>query len=93
MKDIKRQCIGIDMSKDDFAVCFSVCDESQEIKHLASAKFPSNQKGFKQFNSWTSKWMKKDIPLSMVIEATGVYHEKLSCFIVDQGFQLSLIHI
>ena len=91
MKDIKRQCIGMDMAKDDFAVNLSVCNESQEIKHLASRKFQNSQIGFKEFHSWIIKWIKADIPLVFVMEATGVYHEKLACFMVDKGFQLSVV--
>ncbi|MFM9984363.1 MAG: IS110 family transposase [Flavobacteriales bacterium] len=91
MKTIKRQSIGIDAGKDDFYVNFAVCDEMQEVKHLASKKFLNTPAGFEAFNHWIIKWMKSDIPLILVVEATGVYHERLACFIVDNGYQLSVV--
>lgn len=91
MKTIKRQCIGIDAGKDDFYVNFAICDEMQEVKHLASKKFLNTPAGFEAFNNWIIKWMKSDIPLILVVEATGVYHERLACFIVDNGYQLSVV--
>ncbi len=91
MKDIKRQSVGIDVAKEDFAVNFSVCNEMQEIKHLSSRKFQNTQAGFKEFHAWVIKWRNSDLPLIIVMEATGVYHEKLACSIVDKGFQLSVV--
>jgi transposase len=91
MKTILRQSIGIDAGKDDFYVNFAVCDEMQEVKHLASKKFLNTPAGFEAFNHWIIKWMKSDITLILVVEATGVYHERLACFIVDNGYQLSVV--
>lgn len=91
MKDIKRQSIGIDVAKEDFAVNFSVCNEMQEIKHLSSRKFQNTDAGFKDFHAWVIKWKNADLPLILVMEATGVYHEKLACSIVDKGFQLAVV--
>jgi transposase len=91
MKDVKRQAIGIDVAKLDFAVCFSVCNENREIKHLSTRKFQNNPTGFKDFAQWVTKWFNKDIPLSIVMEATGVYHERLACFIADNGLNVSVV--
>ena len=65
MKDVKRQAIGIDVAKLDFAVCFSVCNENRENKHLSTRKFQNNPTGFKDFALWVTKWFNKDLPLSI----------------------------
>jgi len=91
MKDVKRQAIGIDVAKLDFAVCFSVCNENRENKHLSTRKFQNNPTGFKDFALWVTKWFNKDLPLSIAMEATGVYHERLACFIVDSGLNVSVL--
>ncbi len=91
MKTIKRQGIGIDAAQHDFYVNFAVCDEMQEVKHCASKKFQNNPDGFEAFNQWILKWMNNEIPLILVVEATGAYHERLACSIVDRGYQLSVV--
>lgn len=91
MKDAKRQSIGIDVAKKDFAACFSVCDEHRNIKHLATKKFDNKLSGYNEFATWITKWSKDDLPLAVVMEATGVYHEQLACFLFDKGISLSVV--
>ena len=91
MDQIVKQCVGIDCSKKDFAVAFSVCDLNREIRHLSSRKFSNNDAGFKAFNKWVGKLCKQSLPLSFVMEATGVYHQKLACFLSDLGNNVSVV--
>jgi transposase len=91
MKDAKRQSIGIDVAKKDFAVCFSVCNEQRDVKHLATKKFDNKPSGYKEFAAWITKWSTVNLPLITVMEATGVYHEQLACFISDKGVSLSVV--
>jgi transposase len=91
MEQITRQCVGIDVSKDEFAVTFSVCKPDLEIIHLGFRKFKNNDLGFKAFNKWVGKFDKVSLPLKYVMEATGVYHERLACFLYDLGKQVSVV--
>jgi transposase len=43
---ILKQCVGIDISKEKFNVCFSIIDEEQKVKVKASSKFGNDSKGF-----------------------------------------------
>ena len=90
MEQITRQCVGIDCSQDDFAVTFSGVKADQEIVHLASRAFKNNEVGFKAFNKWVGKF-DRSLSLLYVMEATGVYHERLACFLFDLGKQVVVV--
>lgn len=91
MEKIVKQCIGIDCAKADFAVTLSVCDSEREIQHLSSRVFKNTDEGFKIFDKWITKNEQKGIPLTLVMEATGAYHEKLACFLSDSNYQFSVV--
>jgi transposase len=91
MEKIIKQCVGIDCAKDDFTVTFSICDTHREISHLSSRTFLNNDLGFKAFNKWTGKLYKRSIDLLFVMEATGVYHERLAHFLYDLGRQVVVV--
>lgn len=91
MEQIINQCVGIDCAKLDFEVSFSVCDASREIKHVSGKKFANDSKGFKALMSFVAKLADSKLPLSFVMETTGVYHQHLARFIHDSGFNLSIV--
>jgi len=91
MEEINKQCAGIDCSKKDFAVTVSVSDRYQEIQHLSSRTFANNELGFKAFNKWVGKLYRKSIPMLFVMEATGVYHERLAHFLSKLGYKVSIV--
>lgn len=91
MEQAERQCAGIDIAKDDFTVTFSVCGSSREISHLSCRTFANTPVGFKAFNKWLGKLHQPSIPFTLIMEATGVYHEKLAYFLHDLGYSLSVV--
>lgn len=91
MEQITRQCVGIDCSKEDFAVTFSVSKTDLGVTHLSSRIFKNNELGFKAFNKWAVKFYKTSLPLLFTMEATGVYHERLACFLHDLGRNVAVI--
>lgn len=83
---------GIDMSGTDFKVCFSQIDFEQRVKVKGSRKFTNTLKGYQSFDTWLKKHHKnKAIPLKIVVEATGIYHEKLSYFLYKNGYTISVV--
>ena len=91
MEEINKQCAGIDCAKKDFAVTFSVSDRYQEIKYVSSRTFANNDLGFKAFNKWAGKLYKKTLPMLFLMEATGVYHERLAYFLKGLGYDVSVV--
>jgi transposase len=87
-----KYSLGIDISMKIFHVCLSVIDSSQEVKVKASRKFNNSSTGFKELYDWILKHHKhEDIPLQIVIEATGVYYEQCAMYLFKQGLTVSIV--
>lgn len=87
-----KHSLGIDISKKEFHACLSVIDFNQQVKVKASRKFANTPQGFKEVVSWLHKHRKEaDIPLSVVVEATGVYYEGCALFLFQAGYQVSVV--
>jgi transposase len=83
MKDMIKQCIGIDVSQKEIDVTFGIYGLDQSVKFLESRKFKNTEKSFPKFLKWANKLTKRELPLFFVMEATGVYHERLAYFLHD----------
>lgn len=86
-----KYCLGIDVSKDENQVCLSVIDSEQKVTIKGSRKFANTPKGFEQLEAWLQRHLKEELPLVVVLEATGIYHEQLSWFLHEKGYALSII--
>jgi transposase len=76
-----KQNVGIDISKDDFKVCYSVMSEFGKMTIKGSRTFSNNLRGFKEFFEWITSKRDSDKETYFTMEATGVYHEGLAYFL------------
>lgn len=89
---ILKYSIGIDCSKSDLATCVGVIDSKQSFKINSTHSFKNTKTGFKSLAKWIEKWHKdKTIPLVICVEATGVYHEKMTFALDDLGYKVSVV--
>jgi transposase len=91
MSNIIKQNVGIDVSQKHIDVVFGEYSIDQEINFLEIKKFKNDSKTFPVFLKWVQKLIKPSVPLYFTMEATGVYHEKLACFLADKGQQVSVV--
>jgi len=88
---VLKQALGIDVSKASLSMCLGIM-KSDLSKEFTPGKDVSNDKsGYKGL----SKWLKKvsgtgDLP-TIVMEATGVYHEGIATYLYDLGYQVSIL--
>ncbi len=89
-EQVLRQNVGLDTSKSDFAVCFTVLTDGYYVKYKSSKTFSNNLHGFEQFYKWCLSKVNDNIPLSFTMEATGVYYENLAYFIYGKK---QIVHV
>lgn len=87
-----KQCAGIDCAKKDLVVTFSVCDQDRNVHHVTTRKFLINDAGMKAFVKWIGKQRDQSLPFLFVIEATGVYHERVVNLLHDLGYPISIVY-
>ena len=87
-----KYSVGIDISKNDFHACLSSIDSGQHVKVIRSGKFKNNKTGFTELTQWiTSSCSNKDVPVSILMEATGIYYENCALFLFSKGFKVSVV--
>ena len=86
-----KQNIGVDISKDDFKICFYQLMDNQHRRIKASNSFKNNLAGFVGLMKWIEKKRDQEIEVHITIEATGVYYEQLVYFLNDNGYKVSVV--
>ena len=91
MEQLIKYAIGVDGAKDKFDVCLMSVDRALCSKVKACKKFSNSLAGFKEFLLWAQKHCKKPVPFQILMEATGVYHEKLAIWLTEQGKEVLVV--
>lgn len=86
-----KQNIGIDISKKDFAVCFSQLREDGAVRIVGTRKFKNTLNGITQFMEWVEKKRIIELEVHFTMEATGIYYENLAYFLDDNNQYVSVI--
>jgi transposase len=91
MNRLLRYSVGADISKDKFDACISAIDDLQQVTIKASRTFKNNPEGFEDFLTWVKRHYKQGLPISYIMEATGVYYEKLAIFLTNNKCYVSVV--
>lgn len=87
-----KYVIGGDVSKPELEICFKTLYAGQVTKIKGSRKFPNSEKGFMALHKWIEKRRKDQlVPVVVVLEATGVYHENCAHFFHEKGYLVSIV--
>ena len=91
MEKLLKQAIGIDCAKDDFVISYGKYFENTEVQISLTQNLKNNTQGFAKLETIIKKSAVKDMPVFIVMEATGVYHEKLACYLFEKGYPVSVV--
>jgi transposase len=93
MNNIIHQSIGIDISNDDFHACFYQKSLRGQMKRKGKVRtFKNTLSGFDDLINWIEKVRDaSSVGVSIVMEATGVYHEQLAYFAHEKAYRLSVL--
>lgn len=87
---MKKQCVGIDISKDHLDCCIGCIDSDQNHKLQNNKRFSNNETGFKALLNWVSDLQVTE-NLMYVMEATGVYYENLIYYLTENDCKASVL--
>ena len=91
-RKVVKQNVGIDISKDDFKICFyhQYEDFKQSIK--GTRTFKNKLTAFGEFLKWVEKRRASELEVRITVEATGVYYEQLVHFLKDKtDYHISVV--
>lgn len=86
-----KQVLGVDVAQKELVCSLGRLDEQPQTALYAHKSFANSASGFKALKKWLTASTRADVPLRVVMEATGVYHQKLAHFLVDHGMAVSII--
>lgn len=86
-----KQVLGIDVAQKELVVCLGRMLEGLVIELYARKTFANTVKGFEAMQQWVNKLTEAGLPVSYVMEATGVYHEPAAYFLKDRGLDVSIV--
>ena len=86
-----KYSVGNDISKDKFDACISSIDLTQHVKVIATRQFNNTKAGINSYLIWVKQKCKLDLPIVHLMEATGVYHEKLAWSLHRSDVYVSII--
>lgn len=89
--EVLRQSLGIDVSKEGLSRCLGSLNADLGKSFIPAPDVSNDQKGFKELVKWLESVRDKRIELSIVMEATGVYHEALAWFLYEKGYTVCIM--
>ena len=90
-KKILKFSLGIDVSKDKLDCNLSHINELQEVNVKARRIFNNTPAGIRDLIVWLKRHWIEEVPLLVVLEATGVYHENLAYKLDDIQVNLAVV--
>lgn len=91
MKRILKQVAGIDVAKDELVVSLGRVYEDLSQDLFAGKVFVNDKKGIENLRQWVQGFDVPEAAFAFVMEATGVYHERLAYDLASHGCQVSIV--
>lgn len=91
MQKIVRQVCGIDVAQQELVVTLGRLYDDLMPELYAHKSFSNSEKGFTSLVDWVKKLTEAAVEVRYVMEATGVYHEKLAYFLHGHAQLVSIV--
>lgn len=91
MTNIVKQVVAIDVAQNELVVSLGRINQFIEKEVYAYRTFANKQTGFAALAVWVKKHTDSKVPLCYVMEATGVYHQKLAYYLYDEKEEVSIV--
>jgi len=89
--EILKQVLGVDVAQKELVVTLGRMNEDLSIDLYSHKVFRNTDSGILSMVKWVTKLTRNDLSVRYVMEATGVYHQKLAYFLDENGFDVSIV--
>lgn len=91
MKKVVKQSVGIDVAQKELVVTYGRMFDDFSIEMHAYNVFKNNDPGIKAMLKWVKKLSMSEPSVQFVMEATGVYHQKLAYYLDENAYKVSVV--
>lgn len=88
---ILKQVLGVDVSQKELEVSLGRFNDDLSYDLYSHRVFSNKETGFVALVKWLIKNSDPTISTRIVMEATGVYHQKFAHFMLDNQFNVSIV--
>ena len=88
---IIKQVVGIDVASQSFVASIGRISAEQQIQLAATAEFANTPVGISKLITWIEKHRLSQAPLWIVMEATGIYHERLAVCLHEHDYRVTIV--
>lgn len=89
--NVLRQVLGVDVAQKELVVTLGRLSQDLRYELYSRRKFANKESGFDALLKWLKKHTVEAVQLRVVMEATGVYHQKFAYFLDEKGIDLSVV--
>lgn len=86
-----KQTVGVDVAQKELVCVIGVLLDDFSVSLKSRKAFGNNLSGFKAFLKWAKSLTEASLDLTVVLEATGVYHEKFVHWLVGQEQPVAIV--
>ena len=90
MEKFLKLCVGADVSQVKLDVCLSGLKDDLSVKVIEEKTFSNNAEGISKLMKWAAQKTEGNT-FQIVMEATGVYHEKLAFTLSKNGIEAVVV--
>ena len=81
----------MDVSDKELVVSLGRLFEDLNAEIYSKRVFANRESGFAALVKWLEKQTNRSLSVQVVMEATGVYHQKLAYYLIDRGYSPSIV--
>lgn len=89
--NVLKQVLGVDVAQKELVVTLGRLNQQLEVELYSHRKFANKETGFVALLKWLKKNTIEGVPLRVVMEATGVYHQKFAYYLDDHQIDLTVV--
>jgi transposase len=91
METALKQTAGIDCGMQELVVSFGLLTINGSFVYKFTKAFTNTVKGFAHLLQWMNQVSSQETTVRYVMEATGVYHEKLAYYLIAHDCRVSIV--
>lgn len=89
--NVLRQVLGVDVAQKELVVSLGRLNEDLSIELYSYRVFRNKETGFEALHKWLVKNTDLAVNCRIVMESTGVYHQKFAHFSLEKGWDVSIV--
>jgi len=88
---VLKQVLGVDVAQNELVVTLGRINEDLSKELYSYRVFRNKETGFVALLKWLKKETQENVSVQLVMEATGVYHQRFAFFLTENGVDLSIV--